>query len=78
MNHLKANLALESPVMQCINGVGSNPAEGSTLNGDGACQVILLKALLWIIVGHRLVDYDVSCALKTSFVDFVIERGDTL
>jgi hypothetical protein len=26
----KTNLALESPVVQCINDVGSNPAEGRT------------------------------------------------
>lgn len=30
MNHLKENLALESPVMQCINDMGSNLAEGRT------------------------------------------------
>jgi hypothetical protein len=60
----KTNLALESPVMQCINGVDSNPAEGSPLNGDGGCQVIKLKALLWIIVGYRLGDYNAPYTLK--------------
>ena len=71
----KTNLALESPVMQCINGVGSNPAEGRTdifLAKEFNSNTVGLNVLTLISVEEGSVENHItSLTLISSFYVFV-------